>query len=84
MTLKEKHIWVKKATGLGITEFVLRVMAWLALKDDTFRNSQMCVVAGPNLEVGIKLIKRLKAMFERKLGVTFQTKETVIELNGLR
>ena len=42
----------------------------------------MCVVAGPNLEVGIKLIRRLKAIFERKLGVTFQTKETVIELNG--
>lgn len=79
---KEKHIWIKKATGLGITEFVLRLMAWLSLKDDTFRNSQMCIVAGPNLEVGIKLIKRLKAIFERKLGVTFQTKETVIELNG--
>ena len=79
---KEKHIWVKKATGLGITEFVLRLMAWLSLKDDTFRNSQMCIVAGPNLEVGIKLIRRLKAIFERKLGVTFQTKETVIELNG--
>ena len=42
----------------------------------------MCVVAGPNLEVGIKLIRRLKAMFERKLGMTFQTKETVIEING--
>ena len=24
-----KHLWVKKATGLGVTEFMLRYMAWL-------------------------------------------------------
>jgi hypothetical protein len=24
---KHKHLWVKKATGLGITEFMLRLMA---------------------------------------------------------
>lgn len=27
---KQKHVWVKKATGLGVTEFFLRFMAWLA------------------------------------------------------
>jgi hypothetical protein len=26
---KHKHLWVKKATGLGVTEFFLRFMAWL-------------------------------------------------------
>ena len=26
---KTKHLWVKKATGLGVTEFFLRIMAWL-------------------------------------------------------
>ena len=31
---------------------------------------------------GIKSSERLKAVFEPKLGITFQTKETVIELNG--
>lgn len=29
-----KHIWIKKATGLGISEFMLRFMAWLCLKDN--------------------------------------------------
>jgi hypothetical protein len=24
---KEKHLWIKKATGLGVTEFMLRFMA---------------------------------------------------------
>jgi hypothetical protein len=58
---KDKHLWVKKATGLGVTEFFLRLMAWLCLKDDTCRNSQMCIVTGPNQDIAIKLIKRMKA-----------------------
>jgi hypothetical protein len=79
---KHKHVWVKKATGLGVTEFMLRLMAWLCLKDDSYRNSQMCIVTGPNQELAIKLIKRMKALFEEKLGITFASKETVLELNG--
>jgi hypothetical protein len=26
-----KHLWIKKATGLGVSEFMLRFMAWLAI-----------------------------------------------------
>jgi hypothetical protein len=63
-TFKEKHLWVKKATGLGVTEFILRFMAWLCLKDDDYRDSQMVIVTGPNQELAIKLIKRMKALFE--------------------
>jgi hypothetical protein len=42
-----KHLWIKKATGLGIPEFMLRYMAWLCLKDNKLSGSQMCVVTGP-------------------------------------
>jgi hypothetical protein len=78
---KDKHLWVKKATGLGVTEFILRFMAWLCLKDDSYRNSQMVIVTGPNQELAIKLIKRMKELFE-PLKIIFESKETVIELNG--
>jgi hypothetical protein len=89
---KDKHLWVKKATGLGVTEFMLRIMAWLCTtsinNNDAFhqaRNSQqMCIVTGPNIDIAIKLIKRMKNIFERKLGLIFQNKETVLELNGCR
>ena len=36
---KVKHLWVKKATGLGVTEFMLRFMAWLCLYNDDYRNT---------------------------------------------
>jgi hypothetical protein len=78
---KNKHLWVKKATGLGVTEFMLRFMAWLCLRNGEYQNSQMVIVTGPNQELAIKLIKRMKALFE-PLGITFDSKETVIDLNG--
>ena len=77
----KKHLWVKKATGLGVTEFMLRLMAWLCTSENHFWNCQMCIVAGPNIDMVIKLIKRMKNIFETKLGLTFQNKETVRELN---
>jgi hypothetical protein len=79
---KLKHLWVKKATGLGVTEFMLRFMAWLCLRNDDYQNSQMCIVTGPNQDIAIKLIMRMKGLFEDKLGVMFDSKETVLELNG--
>jgi hypothetical protein len=42
----------------------------------------MCIVTGPNIEMATKLIKRTKGIFETKLGLYFQNKETVLELNG--
>jgi hypothetical protein len=78
---KLKHLWVKKATGLGVTEFMLRFMAWLCLKNDDYKDSQMCIITGPNQDIAIKSIKRMKGLFTNH-GITFDSKETVIELNG--
>ena len=61
---------------------MLRFMAWLCLRNNDYRNSQMCIVTGPNQDIAIKLIKRMKGLFEHKLGITFANKETVLELNG--
>ena len=81
-TILRINISVKKATGLGVSEFMLRIMAWLCTRDETFDGSQMCIVTGPNIEMATKLIKRAKGFFEPKLGLTFSNKETVLELNG--
>jgi hypothetical protein len=42
----------------------------------------MCIVTGPNIDIAIKLIKKMKTLFEPNLHVTFDSKETVLELNG--
>jgi hypothetical protein len=42
---------------------------------------EMCIVTGPNQDIAIKLIRRIKALFEPH-NITFINKETVLELNG--
>ena len=82
-----KHLWIKKATGLGISEFMLRFMAWLCLKDNALSGSQMCIVTGPRIDLAIALIDRMKKLFassSKGIAAAFDTKETVIELNGVK
>jgi hypothetical protein len=79
---KDKHLYVLKATGLGLSEIMLRFMAWFCTKDNTYKDSQMVIVTGPNWDLSIKLMKRLKAIFEPKLNIIFQDKESVLNLNG--
>jgi hypothetical protein len=81
-----KHLWVKKATGLGVSEFMLRFMAWLCLKDNALSGSQMCIVTGPRIDLAIALIDRMKKLFASSKGITvaFDTKETVIQLNNIK
>ena len=81
-SFKDKHLYLLKSTGLGASELFLRIMAWLCTKDNTYTNSQIVVVTGPNWDLSIKLMKRLKAIFEPKLNIIFQDKETVLNLNG--
>ena len=80
-----KHVWIKKATGLGVTEFMLRYMAWLCTPNfGRIAPSQMCIVTGPRIELAITLIDRLKGLFQNEKNfLVFDTKETVIELNGV-
>ena len=68
-----KHLWIKKATGLGISEFT-GLMTWLCLKDKA--------LAGSQIDLAIALIYRMKRLFAGL--VTFDTKEIVIELNAVK
>jgi hypothetical protein len=66
---------------------MLRFMAWLCLKDNALSGSQMCIVTGPRIDLAIALIDRMKKLFassKSKGLVSFDTKETVIELNGVK
>ena len=79
---ESKYHWVKKSTGLGITEFMLRWIAWNCLKDDVWKNKQIDVnvvfVTGPRIHLAITIMQRLKALFPDLL----KTKETKCILNG--
>lgn len=76
-------IWIEKATGLGISEFYLRFMAWLATYDDYYRGSDFCIVTGPNVELATDLIERLKDLFAEQLNIRFDESKFEVNLNGV-
>jgi hypothetical protein len=70
---------IESILDAGVTEFMLRIMAWLCTSTPIPRNyQQMCIDTGPNIDMAIKLIRGLKNIFERKLALIFQDKETIL------
>ena len=80
----DKHLWIKKATGLGITEFFLRLIAWLCLRNDEYQGNDICILTGPSLDLAIKLIKRIKALFQPHSIYFDDYAKDIVELNGCR
>ncbi len=78
-----KHLWIKKATGLGVSEFFLRYIAWKSLSSDIWKYAKVCIVTGPRLELAITLIDRIKRFFF-EIGVSFEAKSTMIMMNDCR
>ncbi len=58
-----KSVFVKKARGLGITELLIRYMAWLAVKDSTYNNCRFHIVTGPRINLAEELIDRIHSLF---------------------
>jgi hypothetical protein len=44
---------IMESAGLGVTEFFLMLMAWLCFRNDHYKNSQICIVTGPNPSVPV-------------------------------
>ena len=77
-----QHIWIKKATGLGLSEFFLRMMLWLCLRNDNYQGCQMCIVTGPNIDLAKKLIRRMRNMIKDYPGFRFDTEtDYALEVN---
>ena len=77
-----KHVWIKKATGMGITEFVIRLMIYLPLAfPDSFKNSQMAIVTGINMITAKRIMQRMKNLFYNILRINFDTNDRVITIN---
>ena len=80
-----RKIRIKKATGLGITEFMARYVSWKCLKDDIWKNKQIDVsvilITGADQELSNTIIGRIKSLFT---GKDFKSKESLIILNGCK
>lgn len=59
----KKLLFIKKSTGLGISEFMLRWICYNAETNPNWKNSQVCIVTAPRLELALTLIDRIRRWF---------------------
>jgi hypothetical protein len=78
-----KHIWIKKSRGLGVTEFLLRYVAWSCLSrkvnyySQFLPNSRVCIITGPRIDLAEDLISRFKGLFDKNFVGNDRTQSTV-------
>lgn len=80
---KRKHVVLKKFTGWGASEMVLRLMLWLATASDYYRFSQFAIIVGPREKMAHKLIKRMRRMMFKKLGLLLGGNLEGFEINNV-
>lgn len=56
---------VLKATGLGLTEYCIRVMAWMACTSNKYRGKRFAVIAGIRMNIAEDIVNRFVALFDR-------------------
>ena len=76
-----KHIWIKKSRGLGVTEFLLRYVAWLCVSNFLLQNSRVCIITGPRPDLAEDLIARFKGLFSQKFLSNDRTQGLQLQMN---
>ena len=77
-----KNIFIKKARGLGITEILLRYMAYLAVRNNDCFGCRFHIVTGPRINLAEDLIDRLHGLFMNKLGIDCKQVGPIIYVNN--
>ena len=61
-----KWFCVYKATGLGLTEFILLWIVWKSLTDVWWSGKEAIIITGPNVDLAQDLILRAKGFLQKK------------------
>jgi hypothetical protein len=78
-----KNIFIKKARGLGITELLLRYMAYLAVRNNDYNGCRYHIVTGPRINLAENLIDRLHDLFISKVGIDCKQVGPIIYINNV-
>ena len=61
-----KQFCVYKATGLGLTEFILLWILWKCFTDPYFQDKEAMIITGPNVDLAQDLIRRSKTFLTKR------------------
>ncbi|MFI5407423.1 MAG: hypothetical protein ACHQ1D_13045, partial [Nitrososphaerales archaeon] len=80
---QQKLFAVLKATGLGFTELMNRIMAWMAATSTRFAGKRFAIIAGIRMDISEEIVRRLVELFHNFpfLGIKRSRAKTMI--NGV-
>ena len=61
-----RNIWIKKSRGIGITELVLRYLAWKIVSSNELEYKKIMIVSGTMLKHANDVKERMQSLFERR------------------
>lgn len=72
-----RNIWIKKASGIGATEIILRYLTWKILVNDDLEWKSVFMVSGTHLHHANELKVRMENLFRRRFPlIQLQSKFT--------
>jgi hypothetical protein len=87
MLKEQKHIWIKKSRGLGVTTFMIYWIAHQCLTQYK-PGDRVCIVVGPRIDLAEDWITRFKSLFRENFPAVYseliKQQSTVALLNGIR
>jgi len=61
-----RNIWIKKSRGIGITELLLRFLAWKIVSSNELEYKKIMIVSGTMLKHANDVKERMQSLFERR------------------
>jgi len=74
-----RNIWIKKSRGIGITELVLRYLAYKIVSSNELEYKKIMIVSGTMLKHANDVKERMQSLFERRFSL-IQLESKFIEL----
>jgi len=60
-----RNIWIKKASGIGMTELILRYLTWKILSSNELQHKRVFIVSGTYVHHSNELKQRMENLFRR-------------------
>lgn len=79
----QKLFAVLKATGLGITEFSIRIMGWMATTSNIYRGQRFAIIAGIRMDISEEIIRRMIKLFDRFPFLNIKRHRSKTLINGV-
>jgi hypothetical protein len=77
--------WIKKSRGIGVSEFLLRYLAYQIMTGEYPPGSRACLIVGPRIDLAEDLCDRFKGLFRKNFPNLFdKTRSTLALLNGVK